>query len=222
MDGFWQQGVALTVFLGTHAIAALPGARGALRRRLGEGGYLVGYSGLSLALLVWLTVATLGSPFVALWPPQPFAAVLLVAVMPGALILLVAALTEANPFSLGFSGRTFDPRRPQTCGRVAHPLFMAFGLWAGLHLLANGDVAGALYFGPLLVLALVGPAVASAKAKARYGAVQLDLWRRAARAASPTARLPALRTWIGGLLLYGAILSLHGPLIGLDPRDMLP
>jgi uncharacterized membrane protein len=44
-----------------------------------------------------------------------------------------------------------------------HPVMWAFGLWALLHVLANGDLAGLVFFGAFAVLALPGTLAIDAK-----------------------------------------------------------
>jgi uncharacterized membrane protein len=221
LGGFGELALALGVFLGSHAVAGLPGARSRLVSALGEQAYLVLYSLLSLGLLVWVISAAQRAPYLELWPPQPWAAHFLVGGMPIVAILWTATLAEANPFSLSFNRRTFDPRRPGLAGLVRHPLFVGMALWAAGHVLANGDLAGLLLFGPMLVLSLLGPRVARRKAARRHGTEHLAQWERVMATAPLSRKLPGGRTVLYGLLLYFALLRLHGPVFGIDPAALV-
>ncbi|MCF8482553.1 MAG: NnrU family protein [Rhodospirillum sp.] len=221
MGGFGELVLALGVFLGSHAVAGMPGVRARLVGAGGERAYLILYSALSLGLLGWLISAAQRAPYLELWPPQPWAPHLLVAGMPVVAILWTATLTEANPFSLSVNRRAFDPNRPGLPGLVRHPLFVGFALWAAGHVVANGDLAGLLLFGPMLILSLLGPLVARRKAARRHGAERLAQWDRAMAAAPLSRKLPGVRTVLYGLLLYFALLGLHGPLFGIDPTALV-
>lgn len=120
--------LALAAFLGAHVIPVR--WRGPLVARLGRRGYLLGYGLLSLGLLYWLIVAAGRAPWVELWPQAGWMRWLVNLAMPLAIVL---ALTG------GMGG-----------------LMAGFALWAGAHLLANGDLAHVLLFGLLLAYALFG------------------------------------------------------------------
>ena len=141
--GFVEFGAALVAFIGSHAVAGLPGIRGRLLARLGERTYRIVYSVVSLALLTWVISAAIRAPYVGLWGPFPGTTALLVAVMAPASVLLAASVVEPTPFSLSFARGRFDPARPGTAGLIRHPLPLAFALWAGAHLIANGDAVQA-------------------------------------------------------------------------------
>lgn len=157
--------LALAAFLGAHVIPAR--FRGPLVARLGRRAYLAGYGVLSLGLLYWLIVAAGRAPWVEIWPQAGWMRWLVNLAMPVALAL---ALTG------GMAG-----------------LMAGFALWAGVHLLANGDLAHVLLFGPLLGYALFG--LGRARFRWRLG------W----------ARLLAVP------LLWAALFHLHPLLIGVSP-----
>lgn len=123
--------LALAVFLGSHVIPMR--YRGALIARLGRRGYVAGYSLLSLALLYWLIVAAGRAPLIGIWPQEPWMRWLVNIAMPLAILSAV----------LG--------------GMVG--LMAGFALWAGAHLIANGDLAHIILFGLLLAYALLGFAI---------------------------------------------------------------
>ena len=117
--GFLEFGGALVAFIGSHAVAGLPGIRGRLLARLGERTYRIVYSVVSLTLLTWVISAAIRAPYVGLWGPFPWTTALLVAVMAPASVLLAASVVEPNPFSLSFARGRFDPARPGTAGLIS-------------------------------------------------------------------------------------------------------
>ena len=72
-----------------------------------------------------------------------------------AFVLVVLGLRTPNPTAVGMEG--LAARSPEGIVRVTrHPLLIGIGLWALVHLVANGDVASFLFFGALAVTALAG------------------------------------------------------------------
>lgn len=160
--------IALAAFLGSHVIPVR--FRAPLIARLGKRGYVAAYSALSLALLYWLIVASARAPYVELWPQEPWMRWLVNLAMP--LAVLVTAVA-------GMAG-----------------LMAGFALWAGAHLVANGDLAHGILFGLLLVYALFGLAISL---------------RRGVRLRLSWPRLLAV------VLVWAALFHLHPLLIGVSP-----
>lgn len=165
----WMEfSLALAAFLGSHVIPMR--FREPLIARLGKRGYMLAYSALSLALLYWLIMASGRAPFVEIWPHEGWMRWLVNIAMP---VAVLAAL-------LG--------------GMVG--LMTAFTLWAGTHLVANGDLAHVILFGLMLAYALLGLAIGL-----RRGARLHLRWPRLLAAA----------------LIWAALLHLHLPVIGVSP-----
>lgn len=160
--------LALAAFLGSHVIPAR--LRGPLVARFGKRAYVIGYSLLSLGLLYWLIVAAGRAPFVEIWPQWPWTRWLVNIVMP--LAVLAAALG-------GMGG-----------------LMLAFCLWSGAHLLANGDLAHVILFGLMLAYAVLGLAMMR----------RLLVWR------------PAWWRVAMALLVWAALFHLHPLVIGVSPQ----
>jgi len=189
-----------------------------LVRHLGLRAYLTGYSLVSLALLVWLFVAAARAPFVAVLVPLTWVPLV---VMPAVCALVVAGLGVANPLSFGGLGRgPYDPRRPGVLAVTRHPLLLAVMAWALAHLLANGDLAHVVLFGLFAGFAGLGMAGIDARKRRAMGE---DEWRRLA---GNTSRLslralrhvrPGFRQVVATAALYGVLLALHGPVIGVSP-----
>lgn len=170
MTGWGEYIAAWACFLGAHMIPALPASRGWLVARLGRRGYLAAFSLLSIGLLYWLIVAAGRAPFVPLWDQPDWSRWLVNIAMP--LAILVASL------SAGMSG-----------------LIAAFALWAGGHLVANGDLAHALFFGGMLAFALSG------LLRSGLPGVFRVTWRRLVLA----------------LLIWAGFFHLHPLVIGVSP-----
>ncbi|MCG8508354.1 MAG: NnrU family protein [Rhodospirillales bacterium] len=217
---------SLVVFVFTHALPAAPGLREPLVRRLGLAAYLILYSLLSLVVITWLAVAYARAPFVGVWEFALWQRWVPVLIMPIACILLAGALLCPNPFSISISRAQFDSSRPGVVAITRHPLMWAFILWAGAHLIPNGDLASVILFGFLLVLSLAGPISLDAKARRGLGAAA---WAEQAKATSniPFAAIITGRARLdgqslglpvlGGLMLYAGLIGFHEPVIGVAP-----
>ena len=160
--------IALAAFLAAHALPLR--LKAPLVARLGRRGFALGYSLLSLGLLYWLIVAAGRAPWVPLWPQAVWMRWLVNLAMPVAILL---ALTG------GMAG-----------------LMAAFALWAGAHLLANGDLAHVLFFGLMLTYACLGVTLGL-----RRGLVLRLGWPRL----------------LAAPLIWAALFHLHPLVIGVSP-----
>ena len=196
MSGWTEFILAFVAFLAAHLIPMRPALKSPLIAVLGRAGYIAAFSLLSLGLLFWLLMAAGRAPFVEVWPQAGWQRWLVNLAMPLAIALTVLAVGVANPFSFGGKTAGFDPDRPGLIGLTRHPLMWAFAIWAGAHLLANGDVAHAVLFGLLLVYALFGLAL-----MARRGVALRLTWPRLLAAA----------------LIWAGLFHLHPLVIGVSP-----
>lgn len=197
--------------------------RPALVGRIGETPYLVLYSLIALVAIFWLARAYDGAPYVELWylgwAPWVAAVGMLLAS-----ILAVAGVTSASPTALGQASALEGSEPAHGIVRVTrHPFFWAVGLWAIVHILANGDLASLVMFGAFGALGLVGTVLQDAKKAARFG----ERWRTFAEHSS---NLPFLAIaqgrqrlavgeigWmrlLGGVVLYAVLQFLHPWLFG--------
>jgi uncharacterized membrane protein len=206
--------LAFALFTGAHALPARPGVRQGLTRRLGTRVYLLLYNAVSLLLLWWLIAAAGRAPYLPLWEQATWQAHMALVAMAAACVLLALTVGRPNPFSFGGGDPTrFDPERPGIVGLTRHPILLAAALWAGAHLLANGDLAHVLLFGAFLVMAVGGMAILDRRAQRRLGAD----WARLAAGLGPSP-LPGdgLRLVLAAVLFAGLLL-LHPAVIGVDP-----
>jgi len=218
--------VAIAVFLAAHILPAATGLRGALIGRLGRRPYLALYSLVSLASIAWVIVAALAAPYIELWPPSRGAALVPIVAMPAACILFAAAALQPNPLSVSFRSGLPDARRTGLAAPLRHPLLWAFFLWAGSHLVANGDLVSVILFGSLAVFSLAGMQRLESRARQRLSAADhaaaMALYEGSIGAR--LQRVGAVRAFVeiaAGTLLYAALLHLHGPVIGVDPLAWL-
>ncbi|MGD9508242.1 MAG: NnrU family protein [Geminicoccaceae bacterium] len=214
MTAWVELAAAFAAFTGSHALPARPALRRRLTDLLGTRLYLLLYSAISLLLLWWLIAAAGRAPYVPLWEPAAWQVHTVMLAMAAACILVALAVGRPNPFSFGGGDPArFDPQRPGIVGLTRHPILLAAALWAGAHLLANGDLAHVLLFGAFLGMALTGMAALDRRARSRHGGDRPKL----AALRGPTL-LPgdALRLALAALL-FAALLLLHPAVIGVDP-----
>lgn len=227
MTGWTEYALTLILFVGSHFLPRLGGLRERLIGLLGRPAYFSLYGLMSLALLAWVVAAAIRAPYLALWPQLPWMRWVPNLAMPVALVLACCGFRLPQPFTLG--GRrdaTFDPTDPGFAAVSRHPLFLALALWAGAHLVPNGDLAMAILFGSFLVMALAAIPAFDAKARRVLGDGAAPYFARTAiLSLAPLARpdwrqrngrRTALRAGLG-LLLWVALLHLHKLVIGVSP-----
>lgn len=217
---------AMALFLLSHRVPAALGLKTALVRRLGERGYGIAFSMLSVGLLWWLIAAAGRAPFVPLWDQQGWHRWAVNIAMPLAILLGAFGTLAPNPFA--FEGRQvgFDPDRPGIVGLTRQPLLWSLALWSGAHLLANGDLAHVVVFAPFLLMSLIGMPMVERRRRRAMGSTEWTA--RAARtgllpfAALLQGRwrprgLPSLPRLGLALALWAGLWHLHAPVIGVWP-----
>jgi uncharacterized membrane protein len=218
------------LFLAIHVLVSGTRLRGAIVARIGETPYKGLFSLASLGALVWLAMAYNRADYVELWDLGAGVRHLALVVMPFACILAVGAFTAPNPTVTGMEGALRAPDAAKGILKVTrHPFLWAVVLWALAHLLANGDLASAVLFGTLLILALVGPPLVDAKrAKShgedwqRYLAVTSNLPLAALLSGRARTSVAEIGRWrlAAGLGLYVVLLLVHHLLFGVSPLPL--
>jgi uncharacterized membrane protein len=220
---------ALLVFLALHMVPAIPPLRAGLVRVVGRRNYLVGYSLVSLLALAWLFHATMRLDFVPLWDAAAWQAWIPLVLTPIGLFFLVAGLLSPNPASITLRRPDLAPGAITAVTR--HPVLWGFALWAGSHLVPNGDMRSLLLFGSLLAFALLGMVMTDRRARLRLG----EHWPTIAGSSSflPFAAALAGRTrlrldgqFVIGVLVSAALtawllLGGHVVLFGADPLALV-
>ena len=219
--------LALVVFLLAHIIPPIPSVRGFLVGLAGERFYLLSYSVLSLALMVWVLDAALHAPYLGLWPPEPWQALVPLVVMPVAAWFTIAGLAEPNPLSISVRSSAAGVMGP-IAGITRHPVLWGFLLWAVSHIPPNGDLVSVILFGFVGCLAGAGFFILDRRMRSRLGA---DGWEKLARATSIVpfvaviagraqihSRQPLLLAACAAAAFYAwFVLQGHQLLIGADP-----
>jgi uncharacterized membrane protein len=220
-------GLASAAFVASHLGLASTPSRDRLVARLGEKGFLGFYSLLALLLLGILFVAyRQASHHVYLWLPGPELRHLPMLIMPLAFLLIAGGVLVPNPSATGRAGALDRPDPASGVLRITrHPVMWGVGLWALVHILANGDLASLLFFGGFLLTALGG----AWHLDRRMAATEGERWRRFAAVTSflPFAALLAGRqrwAWaewrwpaVWGLGLFLLLFGLHPYLFGVRP-----
>ena len=212
---------AAMLWVGVHVGIAGTVVRTRIAARLGEVPFRIGYSLLSVVSIVLLVMAWQAAPFVPLWSVGDGFRWFAVFLMLPTLLLFVASVATPNPTAV--EGK-LDAGGPVGIQRITrHPMLWSFALWAGLHLVAKGNLAGVLFFGAFLVTALVGMPSIDRKLAER----QPDMWARLAPTTSilpfgailagrnrlVLAEIPRL-VWIIGGVAWVALLVAHPWLFG--------
>jgi uncharacterized membrane protein len=214
--------LACLVFLALHVVPSTP-LRPALVAAIGEKPYLGLYSLASLAGIVWMVLAYKAAPATALWPGLRH---LPSAVMPFALILVVAGSMTPNPTAVGAAKLLEREKSARGILRITrHPIMWGIMLWAGAHLLARGELRSTLFFGSFLLLAAAGTALMDLR-KAQLG----EAWARYARLTSnvPFVAIAQGRNHLAwrelgvlkiviALVLFALIFHFHPWLFGVRP-----
>lgn len=221
--------LALSAFLLAHAIPPLPSVRGRLVALFGRKIYLILYSGLSLVLIAWLISAAMRAPYVPVWYPLPWQAVIPVVAMPIALWLLIAGLAEGNPLSVSIRSTAATAAPGPMASITRHPVLWGFLLWAVAHIAPTGHVVALILFGGMALLAVAGMFALDRRARKRLGTGRWETL--AARAPlipfAGIARGSGLRAVVSwpaaaALLVYfWFLLDGHRRLIGPDPLAWL-
>lgn len=222
MIGWIWFALAFAVFLASHRLPLRPAVRARLVTGLGERGFTVTYSILSVILLVWLIVAAGRAPYVEIWSRQAWQTWVPLGVMAVVCLLVALSVARPNPFSFGgMQTADFDPARPGIVRWVRHPLLLALALWAGAHLVPNGDLAHVILFCIFAAFALTGMRIVDRRKRRLMGAERWNALRKdiARGPVFPRPRSPgglALRL-ASAALLYGGLIALHPLVIGVSP-----
>lgn len=167
---------ALAGFVLLHIGVSATGLRAALVRRIGEGLYRAAFSLASFALLaatIYGFTQMRADPFdqlnAPLWRPAdwlrwPAAALAFIATMFAATGVLTPGPTYA-----GFEAKSLaQPEPARGVLRITrHPFLWGVALWAGAHLLVNGERFALTLFGALGFMAIYGARSIDRKGRAR-------------------------------------------------------
>jgi uncharacterized membrane protein len=233
MGGWGEYAAAWGLFLGSHMLPARPRWRARLAGPLGERGFTVAYSLVSVLVLAWLVAAAGRAPFVPIWGWAGWQAWVPNLAMPLACVLLALGAGIPNPFSIGGAGNDrFDPARPGVLALTRHPVLLAIVLWAASHVPPNGDLAMASLFGAFAVMGLAGMRALDARRRRSWGEAR---WRAMTAALHAWPGHGPGRAWPGGragpaaalrvtagLGAWIVLLALHPLVLGVSPLPLAP
>jgi uncharacterized membrane protein len=221
---------AAAAFLLLHFLVSGTPLRDTITGAIGERPYLGLFSLASIALIVWLVMAynaaeaSTGNRVLYDLGHIRDLGIIVVAL---AFLLGVQGLLLPNPTSVQQEGAVSREGTIKGVLRITrHPFLWGVILWAGFHLLANGDVASIIFFGAFFILALFGTFLIDAKRRRKLG----EAW---AAFAARTSNIPfaavlggrnqlhlseslGWRFWVA-LLLFLAILFAHAHLFKASP-----
>jgi len=221
----WHLELAVFLFAATHILLPMTGLRGALIARLGQWGYLGFYSLIAVVTLAWAIQAYAVAPETELFVPNTAMRHASLTVMVFAVYLVVGGYTTPSPTMMGMqqTGLQHGPRGVLKITR--HPVMWGVALWGFSHVIAHGTAAALVFFGGMAGVALAGAVHIDRRR-------QTDLDDSWADYAGQTSFIPLgavltgraqvvkgeVRWWQTGLalVLYAALLALHGPVIGIS------
>jgi len=154
MEGLIPLLLAAAFWLATHNGLAGSAIRAHLAGRIGENGFRIFYSVLSLLALVMLARAWEGAVAMPLWQAPAWLRLILAAIMLPAFLFLTAGLLR-NPTAVG--GEALAGQQARGIQRITgHPMLWSFALWALVHVIGNGDLASLMFFGVFVISAFLG------------------------------------------------------------------
>jgi len=219
--------LAAIFFVGIHVLVSGTSLRAAIVAKTGEVVYQTAFSVVSLLGLIWLGFAYAAVEPVELWEPaawlRPIAHLLTL------LSFLFVAIGVATPSPTAVGGEAALREGVTATGiqRITrHPFLWGVALWALAHLLVSATLASLIFFGSLLLLALVGPPSIDAKRERMFG----EQWTQFAESTSSvpflaisqgrnSLELAEIGWWRAalGLVLYAVFLGTHTWLFGASP-----
>ena len=153
--------LGMLLFVGVHLAGGVEAWRAAAVARFGEWPYKGVHAGISLLGLVLAGFGYGRAELDWVWTPLPFGHEAAAALMPVAVVLLVAAYLPGNIKRL-----------------TAHPMLWGVVLFAIAHLLVRGHWASIVLFGGLGIYALLGMALATVRGE-RPSTTPQPLWKDA-------------------------------------------
>jgi uncharacterized membrane protein len=173
----------LVFFLGIHLVPAIPPLRASAVAQWGERRYKGVFALVSAIGLVMIVIGfMIADPNPRVFAPFPGAR----AIAPYAMTLSFILFASAN-------------MRGHLRRVVRHPMLLGLGIWATVHLLANGDLRGTVLFGAFLAYAAIDLVSA-----VQRGAVKTFL---------PEGKFDAMAI-VGGTAVALAVMLLHRYLFG--------
>ena len=221
MEGIFSLVLAAAFWIATHNGLAGSAFRARLVNRIGENGFRIFYSIVSVLALVMLARAWEGAPAMPLWTAPAWLRLLLAVIMLPAFLFFAAGLLR-NPTAVG--GEVLAGQQVRGIQRITrHPMLWSFALWALVHVIGNGDLASLIFFGTFAISAFLGMPSIDRKLAARAPEAAARL--RAETSIMPFGAILAGRNrlvlgeigWLAPLLAllgWAALLHFHARFFG--------
>jgi len=218
--------LAALAFIGIHLGVSGTLLRDRIVSRIGLRIYMVLFSVASVGAIIWLVSAYRAADYVPTWGQLEWWKPVMIALMLPAFLLVVIGLTTPNPTAVAQEGLVDRP--PQGIVRITrHPFLVGVAIWAGVHLIGNGDVASLLFFAALAVVAVAGTASIDAKRRRVLGAAAWDVFASRTSIVPFAAILSGRNSLVAremgwwrpaaGIVAYVLMLGGHAHIIGVSP-----
>lgn len=182
--GFLPLAIAAAAFVGLHFLMSSGLVRPTLVRALGEARFMQAYSVVAAVTFVAMIAGYATSPFEVVWTSPAWTAWITVAVMPVAVFLVIAGYSQPNPTAVLQAESLSAPDAAAGVMAITrHPVLWGIALFALAHVPPNGDLASAILFSAVALLAVAGAFHLDARKRSSGG----EAW---ARLESLTSNLP--------------------------------
>lgn len=218
----WSEfAAAFLAFFMLHSVPLRPRIKSRIVSLTGPGLFTLVYSCVSILALSWLVVAASRAPYVELWEPARWQYGTALIVMFAVSLIIAFSVGRPNPFSFGGSSRKgFEAAYAGIVRLHRHPMLLALFLWAGAHLLPNGDLAHVILFGLFAGFSLLGMKLIDRRTRRRLGVAEYKMLLGSMRRSTLVdsfAKTRVITRIAVGVSLYLTLLLLHPLIIGVSP-----
>lgn len=165
---------ACAAFIAIHLFVSGTKLRDTITAKIGEGPYMGLFSLASIAILVWMGMSygeAMRGDNIVWWGATTDLKHIQLLLMLIATLLAVPGIMTRNPTSVQSGEALKNPNIVQGMVRISrHPFLWGAAIWAGGHMMVNGDAASLVFFGTLFVLPLLGTQAIDAKRARKHGA----------------------------------------------------
>ena len=222
MGGYGELVASLTVFLITHSVPAIRPVRDRCVSALGEWVYIVVYSLVSIAVIVWMVSAVIRAPYVELWVMTAGAMWTAASLMLPATAFLVFGMTTPNSLSLPVKPEAFDSDNPGVLAVTRHPILLGLALWAVAHIPPNGSLSALVLFGFAFLFSIAGMFIVDARRRRAWG---VETWQKQTAKTALLSwrfgRVPiADQRWLIVAVVYALMIWLHPLVLGVAPLPL--
>ena len=219
--------LAAIFFVGIHFFVSGTSLRAAIVAKTGEVVYQAAFSAVSLLGLIWLGWAYAAVEPAELWEPAGWLRPITLLLTLISFLFVAIGVATPSPTAVGGEAALRESVTASGILRITrHPFLWGVAIWAVAHLLVSAELASLIFFGSLLLLALVGPPSIDAKRERMFG----EHWRQFAESTSSvpflaisqgrnTLELAEIGWWrvALALVLYVVFLGAHTWLFGVSP-----